>query len=105
MQYLVTETYLYRRFDGYFLAGGLAQVSRDWQDERNGELLRNLGTHVSPDFSFCPSCLTKCYGLPAVYSCLFKYCGELMDQLTVIEIFPYLLARSGDDALTQILIN
>ena len=105
MQCLVTETYLYRRFNGYFLPGGFVQVSRDWRDERNGELLLNLGTHVWPDLSFCPSCVTKRHALPAPYSCLFKYCGELLNQLAVIEIFPDLLARSGDDAVTQILIN
>ena len=93
------------KFNGHFLLGGFAQVSRDWQDERNGESLPNLGTQVSPDFSFCPSYPTKSYGLPAVYSCLFKYCSELMNQLAVIEIFPDLLARSGDDAVTQILIK
>jgi hypothetical protein len=52
-----------------------------------------------------PSCVTKRHALPATYSCLFKYCGELLNQLAVIEIFPDLLARSGDDAVTQILIN
>jgi hypothetical protein len=87
------------------MPGGFFQVSRDWQGERNRELLLNLGTHVPPDFSFCPSCFTKRYGLPAPYSCLFKYCSELVNQLAVIEIFPDLLARSGDDAVTQILIN
>lgn len=102
MQCLVTETYLYRRFNGSFVPGGFVQVSRDRRDR---ELLLDLGTHMWPDLSFCPSCLTKRHALPAPYSCLFKYCGELLNQLAVIEIFPDLLARSGDDAVTQILIN
>ena len=105
MQCLVTETYLYRSFNGYFLPGGFVQVSRDWQDEPNGELLLDLGTHISPDLSFCPSRVTKRYGLPAPYSCLFKYRSELMNQLAVIEIFADLLASSNDDSVTQILIN
>ena len=100
MQCLVTETYLYRRFNGHFLPGGFVQVSRD------GELLLNLGTHVWPDLSrFARLASQSAMSSPAPQSCLFKYCGELLNQLAVIEIFPDLLARSGDDAVTQILIN
>jgi hypothetical protein len=90
---------------GYFVPGCFVQVSRGWREAREGELLFNLGTHVSPDLSFCPSCVTKRHALPAPYSCLFKYCSELLNQLAVIEIFPDLLARSSDDAVTQILIK
>ena len=104
-QCLVTETYLYRRFNGYFGAGAFAQVCRDWREEPEGELPLDLGTRVSPDLSFCPSCVTERHALPPGYSCFFKYCSELLNQLEVIKIFPDLLARSGDDAVTQILIK